>query len=998
MVINREMGIVNQAMLKKEGGEEEIKIEFEQILSVIMEELEDKIAVSEEELSESEVGEIEKMKKDFLSLSKLQKQIINLKKQKMEGWGNKVKIKENIIKEIVGEEKIEEVKNIIEKKEREVETETGESTVVEEVEEGVKSEIELPKKFDAILRGLRNFADGDIEHDEKLEIPWAVEEFKKRKDRFEGLREKLTNEEDKSKLDAGFTLYSEICEKFENRQNIMEKGEPIETGEEISLATKEEVLESEEDLSQAKERIEKLGEMKEKLEERVKYLEEEKNQDEVEKVKEKINKINDEISKLKKKFTEAMAERGIREQELAEGGDLEALEKEKERFEELKEKVSKVVGKLEEFRDVEKIDENNKDMAWKAARNFKLLSEKVFTAKVDFEIRKKIGIEVYDGLIKEYYEAVDGILIKKQELCDNIFGRVKEVENEIKRKREEVVETEGGAGTVREPGTVGEEESKISRKDWERMDNIDDSLENVEKTKEAIRKRRNINVSEEEVALEKGDRNEQLNISVSMEVGRIVKTDMEFTEIELELERIETLLRGGEISSEEKKELEKRAPKMKERKREILIERGQCINNLEGSLRSAILMLEKDTKEAENKISGEKKGALNKLTFWLFGGKEAEVGETEASISEPAESGTETPPAETVPTKSEKSWVYRITHPGKMKREEKLGRAEKRIGEAGDVNNLRELAKDCADESKFNKKFREFFGEFEDRLESWSKEENADFDQRENEFSELAKKMGELRNNNKISEELVMMASAFFDKAKGICSGVESASVETPLLVEDIDGVAVGISEGEEAEAEEKKKEIAEKLLKSMDKSSFSNLHEEFYKLLIRDGHSDLESGVEGVKLVNFLSPDFEPTQKIYEEMDKIKKSGDNEEIEILKKITIKDLLDMIPVVAETEIEKIKESIKKVDMSLLTEMVEGMEKEAGRLAKENKWKFLHNLLENCQQLPVKEEDKKYVDETLDNFLENKIANDKNIDKNEKIILKELFNRYKELNN
>ena len=97
------MRIVNQAMLKKEGGEEEIKIEFEQILSVIMKDLEDKIATSKEELSESEVSEIERAKKDFSLLSKLQEQITNLKKQKTKGWQNKAETKDNQIKKNVGE-------------------------------------------------------------------------------------------------------------------------------------------------------------------------------------------------------------------------------------------------------------------------------------------------------------------------------------------------------------------------------------------------------------------------------------------------------------------------------------------------------------------------------------------------------------------------------------------------------------------------------------------------------------------------------------------------------------------------------------------------------------------------------------------------------------------------------------------------------------------------------------------------------------------------------
>ena len=95
-------------------------------------------------------------------------------------------------------------------------------------------------------------------------------------------------------------------------------------------------------------------------------------------------------------------------------------------------------------------------------------------------------------------------------------------------------------------------------------------------------------------------------------------------------------------------------------------------------------------------------------------------------------------------------------------------------------------------------------------------------------------------------------------------------------------------------------------------------------------------------------------------------------------------------------LEEIKRSIKKMDMDLLTEVIEGMEKEAGRLAKKNKWKFLNNLLENCQQPAVKKEEKEYINERLDSFLNNEIANDGNISENEKIILRELLNRYKEL--
>ena len=238
----------------------------------------------------------------------------------------------------------------------ETEIETEEKPAEEVVEVGIvslaeKLGVELDDKSKNGIEELEKIKSGETEinTDNVEKVQLFLREF------FSGQIEnqKTENEKEKEILEKTKSLYYGVMKSFVERRAELEKGEKREKSpsvkirEGIGLAVKEEVLESEEDLSRAKERIEKLGELKKKLKERVKYLEEEKNQDEAEKVKEKINEINDEIGKLKKKFNEAMAERGIKETELAGGEVLEGEEIPSVETEEEPATVGETVERLE---------------------------------------------------------------------------------------------------------------------------------------------------------------------------------------------------------------------------------------------------------------------------------------------------------------------------------------------------------------------------------------------------------------------------------------------------------------------------------------------------------------------------------------------------------------------------------------------------------------------------------------------------------------------------
>lgn len=277
-------------------------------------------------------------------------------------------------------------------------------------------------------------------------------------------REQKDKEEERI-LEKTKDLYYGVMKSFVARRTELEKGE---TGEikpkigqeteeseildeteiqETDLAKKERVIESEEDLLRTKEEIDKMEKHLESLEEN------EENQNEIMAIKKGLNK-------LRREFVKVMAERGIKEQELAENEDL---EKEMNKLKELEEEVNRVIAPLKVFKDVE-INEDNINEAEKILEiNDDLLHMGNKSIRIEFEriesLREKIGEDDYDKLTEYYDEINKKFLFEGWDLYREIARKIGKFQNEPKET---------------------EPEPKVERK--EVSESLRKSIEKVEKT------------------------------------------------------------------------------------------------------------------------------------------------------------------------------------------------------------------------------------------------------------------------------------------------------------------------------------------------------------------------------------------------------------------------------------------------------------------------------------------------------------------------------------
>jgi len=956
-----------------------------------------------------------------------------------------------------------------------------------------KMKIELPRGFDNILEGLRNFANEDIKYNEKLEIPWAVKEFEKRKSHFENLRKKLTSEKDRNKLEAGFVLYSEICEKIKNRR---EKIERIKNKEEETLPSK--ILEDgmgEEEMEQKLTALNKLLDLYAergklinidlKKIEKSNFSEEEKEEKNKE-IKERLSRINSEIKEIcREKYEDIKKLRGfLTEHELkeierikndVENGKMDWIEDIEGKIREaqsnsevLKRITDKKIEEQEleggevykltdgQFKNIALFLEPPGEGRWNTALSclesviadeYKFLwmnsesywvqgdkdnkstritfnnkdKKRIATIDIDFDFKEKsISVDV-EKMPEETREA-DGenhdVEIKSKEEIEAV--NIKELkdedlDNEIK-EAEKVLEYLKEQLNALESAGAGDDLDNLREKTASDCQRYEDYLTALKNEKIERGKREGTAETEpttiggeiERLGVEKVEGiiiDSMLKNAVEIEKLKkeemALKNEKERAQDDNEAKQLDALIEenkekqikavtGETLGSMEEEVVElvgvyldKKLGKVtREGEREYHERKIEHLNSLSESIDNFLKLETVRVEKRMEKISSEKREAASGIMGWFK--RQIYREKTEREKAE-----TETETETSVPPQEDKKIIT----------EGEIEAVLDRIKNANDYGELLN-AVDEIEGKKLRKENEDFLTRVKDCLKRLEGEEK--YDNLENDLAEMREYLNSrgfirkrfteesrevfgalLDSIKKIKATRDVEAETDYREPQGISGGGETMPFETPATLT------------QEGESDQDEKISIE--------SALNNLSEEDRRVL-GGVVGDLMKDNRGAELLKDCGKIRDAG--FTEMLDKLDKNAGNTKIEELAEMMgIKSEENSVEIPAgenkeggekSDNLEEIKRSIKKMDMDLLTEVIEGMEKEAGRLAKKNKWKFLNNLLENCQQPAVKKEEKEYINETLDSFLNNEIANDGNISENEKIILRELLNRYKEL--